>query len=126
MRTLADLGINLVVTHFFKGFGLAHECDAQQQTARLVAVAHRYDIAVLGYCQSRSLYYEAFLAEEPNAHSWVQRNRDGKLRTWGTAYHRWAPCIHSQEFHTSMKRVIRSGLEEVGLDGFHFDNVILH
>ena len=122
VRSMAELGVNLAVTHFFKGFGLKHERGDQRRTAELVRCAHRHGIRVLGYCQSRSLYYETFLAEEPQAEQWIQRDADGKCRTWGAAYFRWAPCIHSQEFREYMKRVIRVGLEEVGLDGLHFDN----
>lgn len=122
VRTMSELGVNLAVTHFFKGFGLKHERAEQQRTAQLVQAAHRHGISVLGYCQSRSLYYETFLAEEPQAEAWIQRDADGKCRTWGSAYFRWAPCIHSREFRDYIKRVIRVGLEEIGLDGLHFDN----
>jgi len=122
VQTMAGLGINLAVTHFFKGFGLKQERSEQQRTAELVKFAHRHGIRVLGYCQSRSLYYENFLAEESDAEGWVQRDADGKLRTWGGAYYRWTPCILSTEFRTYLKRAIRVGLEEIGLDGLHFDN----
>ncbi len=121
-RTMADLGVNLAITHFFKGFGLKHEHDAQQRTAELVKIAHRHGIQVLGYCQSRSLYYEAFLAEQPDAETWIQRDQAGQLRTWGGTYFRWTPCILSDEFRRYLKSVIGYGLEEIGLDGLHFDN----
>jgi hypothetical protein len=119
---MAEVGINLAVTHFFKGFGLQHEHQEQQRTADLVHLAHKYGVRVLGYCQSRSLYYETFLAEEPNAEAWIQRDSLGRPRIWSGAYYRWAPCVLSQDFRDYMKRVIRFGLEEIKLDGLHFDN----
>jgi hypothetical protein len=122
VRMMASLGVNLGCTHFFKGFGLVHERAEQQRTASLVKFAHKHGIKVLGYCQSRSIYYEQFLAEVPNAEDWIQRDEKGQLRTWGGAKFRWAPCIHCGEFRDYMKRAIRVGLEEVKLDGFHFDN----
>lgn len=122
VRLMSGLGINLACTHFFKGFGLAHEHAEQQRTAGLVKFAHRHGIKVLGYCQSRSIYHEQFLAEVPNAESWIQRDEKGQLRTWGGAKFRWAPCILCGEFRDYMKRAIRVGLDEVKLDGFHFDN----
>lgn len=122
VQTMAGLGVNLAVTHFFKGFGLKHEREEQQRTAELVRIAHRHGIRVMGYCQSRSLYYETFLAEEPEAEQWIQRDATGQLRSWGGAYYRWTPCILSQEFRDYLKRAIRLGLEEIGLDGLHFDN----
>ncbi|HPA19484.1 MAG TPA: beta-galactosidase [Verrucomicrobiae bacterium] len=122
VKLMADVGINLAVTHFFKGFGLKHEHAQQQRTAELVRYAHRHGIRVLGYCQSNSLYYETFLAEEPGAADWVQRDPDGKPGIWGAKYYRWTPCIHSPEFRAYLKKAIRLGLEEVGLDGLNFDN----
>lgn len=122
VRLMAGLGVNLGCTHFFKGFGLAHERAEQQRTASLVKFAHRHGIKILGYCQSRSLYHEQFLAEVPEARDWIQRDEKGELRTWGGAKFRWAPCIHCGEFREYLKRAIRIGLEEVKLDGFHFDN----
>ncbi len=122
VRTMADLGINLGCTHFFKGFGLIHERAEQQNTARLVKRAHQNGIKILGYCQSRSLYYEQFLDEEPKAEDWIQRDEEGNLQFWSSSKYRWAPCILSQEFRAYMKRAIQVGIEEIGLDGFHFDN----
>lgn len=122
VRTMSAMGINLACTHFFKGFGLVAERPEQRRTAELVRLAHKHGMKVLGYCQSRSLYHETFVAEEPAAESWIQRDGQGRLRTWGRAAYRWAPCILSGEFREYMKRAIRTGIEDVGLDGFHFDN----
>ena len=122
VRTVAGLGVNLAFTHFFKGFGLVHEREERARVRELVALAHRHGIRVLGYCQSRSLYYETFLAEVSTAAEWIQRDVDGRFRTWGGAYYRWSPCVLNRAFRAYMKEVIRVGLEEVGLDGFHFDN----
>lgn len=121
-KQMAGLGINLAVTHFFKGFGLVAERAEQQRTATLVKFAHAHGIKVIGYCQSGSLYYEQFLAEQPRAAEWIKRDEKGELRTWGGAKFRWAPCILSREFRDYMKQAIRVGLQEVGLDGLHFDN----
>ncbi|MBM3859442.1 MAG: hypothetical protein FJ395_07310 [Verrucomicrobia bacterium] len=122
VRMMADMGVNLGVTHFFKGFGLVHERAEQQNTARLVKFAHKHGVKILGYCQSRSLYHEQFLAEVPTAEDWIQRDGKGQLQFWGGAKFRWAPCIHSAEFRAYMKRAITVGLKEIDLDGLHFDN----
>jgi hypothetical protein len=122
VKLMANVGVNMAITHFFKGFGLQHEHAEQQRTAQLVQLAHKHGIRVIGYCQFRSIYYETFMLEEPSAENWVQRDPMGKPIPWGKQYFRWTPCINSQEFRDYLKRVIRVGLEETGLDGFNFDN----
>ncbi|MCX7886139.1 MAG: beta-galactosidase [Verrucomicrobiae bacterium] len=119
---MANLGINLGITHFFKGFGLVHERPEIQRTAQLLKLAHRHGIKMLGYCQSRSIYHEQFLAEVPDAKDWIQRDEHGQLRLWGNQKFRWAPCINSRQFRDYLKRVITVGLAEIRLDGLHFDN----
>ncbi len=122
VELMAKTGVNMAVTHFFKGFGLEHERSEMQRTARLVQLAHKHGIRMIGYCQFRSLYYETFMLEEPSAENWIQRSPAGQPIGWGKQYFRWTPCIHSPEFRAYLKRVIRVGLEETGLDGFNFDN----
>jgi hypothetical protein len=122
IRRMRALGINFAVTHFFKGFGLKSEHAEMMQTAEFVKKCHRHGIRVAGYTQFRSLYYETFLKEEPKALSWIQRKADGSLATWGGAYYRLSPCINSPEFIWYLKKVIKYGAREIGLDAFHFDN----
>lgn len=122
VELMAKLGVNMAVTHYFKGFGLEHERAEAQRTARLVQLARKHGIRVIGYCQFRSLYYETFMLEEPSAENWIQRDPLGQSIGWGKQYFRWTPCINSQEFRAYLKRVVRVGLEEIGLAGFNFDN----
>ena len=122
VEEMADMGVNLAITHFFKGFGIEHEREAMERTKELIELCHRHGIHVLGYTQFRSIYYEAFLSEVPRAEDWIQREEHGHLRTWGGAYYRWTACISCREFVDYLRRCIDIGLKEVGLDGFHFDN----
>jgi len=122
VRQMKDLGINLAVTHFFKGLGLRAEQPEMARTRQFVKLCHRHGIRVAGYTQFRSLYYETFLKEEPDAAGWIQRRSDGTLNTWGGSYYRWAPCVNSRDFIGYLKRVISYGAREIGLDALHFDN----
>lgn len=124
-REMSGLGINLAVTHFYKGFGLEAEKPQWQRTAEFVRLAHREGIKVIGYCQFGSLYYETFLAEEPKAETWSQRDVNGGLKTYeGQQYYRWRPCFNHPDFRAYLKRAVRVGLEDVKLDGFNFDNCV--
>ena len=118
----ADLGVDTVYCHFFKGFGLRHERAEMERTKEFAKIAHARGVKVLGYCQFNSLYPEAMLSEVPDLEKWVFRNYDGSIGLYCGCYYRWSPCIESREFVEYLKKVVRYGIEEVGLDGFHFDN----
>ena len=118
----ASLGVDTVYCHFFKGFGLKHEHDEIERTKAFAKIARSHGVKVLGYCQLNSLYYEALLGEAPDLEKWTARNIDGSVGLYGSHYYRWAPCVESREFIDYLKKVIRYGMEDVGLDGFHFDN----
>lgn len=122
IRKAAELNINVIYTHFFKGFGLAAEREEMEKTRELVRMARRYGIRVLGYCQLNSLYYETLLDEADDLEDWAARNADGSIACWGGAYYRWSPCFNSEAFKQYMKKVIEYGLRDIELDGFHFDN----
>ncbi len=123
VEKMKECGINLGVTHFFKGFGLEFEHEQQKRTAELVTRAHENDIKILGYCQFRSLFYETFLEEEPEATNWIKRDIDGRLVTYqDNQYYRWSPCYNHPDFRSYLKRAVKVGIEETGLDGFNFDN----
>ena len=119
---VSSLGVDTVYCHFFKGFGLKHERLEMERTRDFSKIAHSYGVKVLGYCQMNSLYYESMLDEVPDLENWTSRNRDGSISTYGGHYYRWSPCVESREFVEYLKKTIRYGIEEVGLDGFHFDN----
>lgn len=123
IKKAADDGINVIYTSFYKGFGLEFEKEEIEKTKELVQIAHSYGIKVLGYCQLKSVYYETFLAEDPDAKKMAAKNRDGTPKIWcGDSYYRWATCYNSDAFVSYIKKVIDYGLEYVGLDGFWFDN----
>ncbi|GAA3409771.1 hypothetical protein ACFFNY_31490 [Paenibacillus hodogayensis] len=122
IREAGEWGINLIYSHFFKGFGLAAEQDEMEKTRILVQTARRNGIQVLGYCQLGSLYYETLLDEVEDLQDWAIRTEDGSIACWGGAYYRWSPCYNSDAFKAYMKKVIAYGIRHVGLDGFHFDN----
>ncbi|MBR6371959.1 MAG: hypothetical protein IKS20_02140 [Victivallales bacterium] len=122
VKAAADLGINCIVTHFIKGFGLAHETEDVKLTAQLVEKCHRHGIKVFGYIQYGSIFHETFYLDYPDAQNWIQINEDGTPLLWCNSKSRYMPCIESQEYLAYLKERIRQGILEVGLDGLHFDN----
>ena len=130
VEAMANAGISLAVTHFYWGVGLESERDQQQRAAELVRLAHKHGMKVLGYCKSGGTHY-AVVKELPDPEKWVARGSGGKLKIWDykpaespniPPMASVEPCILSPEWLAYMKQAIRIGLEDIGLDGFHFDN----
>lgn len=121
----AELGINTLYTHFFKGFGLNHENEQMQRTKELTKIAHRYGMDVIGYCTLGTMYYETLLDEVPDLEDWAAHDWDGKILTYGGGnqhYYRWRSCLENRSYIDYIKKVIKYGIQEIGLDGIHFDN----
>ncbi|HRU06973.1 MAG TPA: hypothetical protein P5137_14500, partial [Candidatus Brocadiia bacterium] len=121
-RMLAEGGITIVMTHFYKGFGVKAEAKEWPRLKEMVKVYHEHGIRVLGYMQGRSIYYETLRAERPDLDDWVGRRYDGQAHTWGGCYYRLGPCLTSRGYIDYMKEVVRIGMVEIGLDGLHNDN----
>jgi len=122
IQKAAEAGINMIYTSFYKGFGLDYERTEMEKTREVVRIAHKYNIKVLGYCQLETIYYETFLEEDPQAFDMAARLRDGSIGRWSNSYYRWRVCYNSERFWAYIKKVVAYGLNDLGLDGFHFDN----
>ena len=122
LKKAAEKGINVVYTHFFKGFGLETERDEMENTKMLCEYGKKHGVKVLGYCQLGTLYNETFMDEAPDLEDWVIHDKAGNIVTWLGEYYRYSPCFNSRSFIDYIKKVIKYGIEHVGLSGFHFDN----
>lgn len=118
---LAEAGINLLTTHYYKGFGLQAEAAEMERAADLARRAHARGIRVLGYHQFSSVMYETMLDEVPNLEDWIQRAPDGSLRTYGGATWRWQACPSHDGFIEYLKRVMKQCVVDDWLDGVEFD-----
>jgi hypothetical protein len=123
VRRLKESGINLVITHYFKGFGLKAEAEDIEQARRLIRLCHRQGIRVGGYIGD-TMILETFLAEEPDAASWHQVGPDGTgIHYGGVQTFRFKWCRTNPAFMAYMKRLITQALDD-GLDLIHFDNYL--
>ncbi len=118
---LAAAGVNLVTTHFYKGFGLKAEAAEMARAADYTRRAHARGIRVLGYHQFSTVIYETMLDEVPNLADWIQRTRDGSLATYSGATWRWKACPIHDEFIAYLKRVMDGCLLDAGMDAVEFD-----
>lgn len=122
IRMMVDSGVTLVVTHFYKGFGIDADSTEWPRLKKYVKDCQAAGLRVWGYVQGRSLYRETLFAECPEATDWVARKYDGTEQMWGGKYYRLAPCMTAPGYLQYMLRVIETGLTDMGLDGIHLDN----
>ncbi len=124
-KKLSELGVNLITTNFFKGYGLSNPQEDIERSKKFISYCHKYGIKALAYVQFRSIMPEIFLKEVPEAEDWPCRDPQGKIVTFGNANWRWQPCPNEPKFVDYIKKVIEKALTHAKADGIHLDNFYL-
>lgn len=124
VRKLAEMGTNLLMSYFYKGFGFEAEKKQMQHAKQLAALCHKYRIKHCCYIQFHSLMYETFFQEQPDAKNWIQVDQYGRPvnMAYGHGTWRYKPCFNHRECVDYLKRIVRYAIEEVKTDMIHFDN----
>jgi hypothetical protein len=125
---LADLGVNLVITHYHKGFGPAAERDEYAFIRQLRNYCHARDIRVGAYIRLDTLAYETLLQEHPEAQDWFQVNWDGQYPVYNDSdqwlYYRRQACPCCEEYLRWIEERVRFAVEDLKVDLVHFDGVM--
>lgn len=110
-------------TQLFKGFGIEAEAEDRQYIKELVPRLQENGFRVGGYVVG-SISYETFLLEEPSAEDWfVPLDYWGEAATYNKQYFRRRVWFHHPGYKDYIKKVIRLGVQEYGMDLIHFDNI---
>lgn len=121
IRKLKDLGVTVVITHFYKGFGLAAEREHQKKALELAALVKKYGMK-LGVYVGSTIAYETFLAEKPEAESWFAPDYLGKPVFYDSQTWRKRVYFMHPGYREYMRRVLRMAEQEFHADLIHFDN----
>jgi hypothetical protein len=121
VRKLKELGVTVVVTHFYKGFGLEAERAHRQKALELVALVKKYGMKVGVYVGS-TVAYETFLAEKPEAESWFVPDYLGRPVFYDNQTFRKRVYFMHPGYREYMRRVLRTAEDEFHADLIHFDN----
>jgi len=124
VKKLKDLGVNLAVIHFYKGFGLEAEKDHIAVAKKLAELLHKYGIKVGLYVGS-TIAFETFLLEKPEAKDWFAPDYLGKPVIYFNQTFRKRVYFMHPGYVEYMKRVVRIGVEELKADEIDFDNTSL-
>jgi len=123
-RKLKESGVNLVVTNFYKGFGLQTEAEDMEDARRFVEYAHRYGVRVGGYVGG-SMMAETFFGEEPRAPDWRQVDERGQPIFYlePDQTFRYMACRNNPGYRAFLEKLIRLGVETMKFDLLHFDQM---
>src|SRR5215472_16036171 len=121
VRKLKELGVTVVITHFYKGFGLEAERHHQRKALELAALVHKYGMK-LGVYVGSTIAYETFLAEKPEAESWFVPDYLGKPVFYDSQTFRKRVYFMHPGYREYMRRVLRTAEDEFHADLIHFDN----
>jgi hypothetical protein len=126
MRRFKEHGINLLVLNLHKGAGLKAEASDIEATRKAVELAHAQGIKVVGYVGA-SIFYETLPSEEPDAKNWIQVDEFGRpIYYTSEQTFRIMACRNNPGYQEFTRKVIRAGINDLHLDGLHFDQMRWH
>jgi len=118
---LKELGVTVVIIHFYKGFGLEAEKEHREKGMKLAALVHRKGLKVGVYVGS-TIGYETFLLEKPEAEDWFVPDFMGRPVIYDSQTFRKRVYFMHPGYREYMRRVLRSAEEDFHADLIHFDN----
>lgn len=121
IRKLKDLGVTVVIVHFYKGFGLEAEHEHMEKGKALAALVHKYGMRVGVYVGS-TIAYETFLAEKPEAQDWFVPDFLGRPVFYDDQTFRKRVYFMHPGYREYMRRVLRMAEDDFHADLIHFDN----
>ncbi len=124
LEYLAKRGVNQVWLNWWKGFGLKHEQDCQDQAARLFPICRELGLRAVCYVSFGSLTLDTLLQEEADAETWIARTQTGQPTSCQVTFQcfRNRPCFSSEGYMGYMEKVLARAID-AGADGIHFDNI---
>jgi hypothetical protein len=124
IQKMADAGVKWGRLFFYKGFGLEYERPAMAQAKRAADQMHRLGMKVSLY-MGGTMFTETLYRELPEAKGWEQRDQWGRPVPYGAQTYRHYACPNEPKYRDYLRRVIKVGVEEMKVDEFAFDNIML-
>jgi hypothetical protein len=119
---LKEMGVTMVITDMFKGFGLKAERDQINITRKFTELCHKHGIKVGVYIGS-TIFFETFLQEEPEATDWFVPDYMGKPVLWDSRqpFRKRVYFMH-EGYRNYIRKVLRTAILDLKVDLIHFDN----
>ena len=119
---LKELGVNFLMTHGYKGAGMATEAAGMEEARQFAALAHKAGLRVGTYVGGTMLYERLFL-EEPLAPQWQAFGPDGAPIFYADSQRfRYAAVRNHPGFIEYLQDPTRYAVKIMGSDMVHYDN----
>lgn len=122
LKKLKAMGVNFVMMHAYKGFGMEAEAESLRDAKAFAALCRSEGLRVGCYAFSGTIGWELFLKERPEAGDWVVRDHQGKPLPYGSMTFRHYLDRRHPDAAEYLQKVIRYAVEEIQVDLLHFDN----
>lgn len=119
VRELAKIGVNTIITAYYKGFGLETEKPDMEYTKKICRLAHKHGLKLGVYIRWDNIMPETIVNEEPDALEWLRVDQDGKHP--GYDYYRLHICFNKKGYEEYLKKVVAYAIRDVGADCIFFD-----
>ena len=118
---LKELGVTVVIIHFYKGFGLEAEKEHREKGMKLAALVKSKGLKVGVYVGS-TIAYETFLLEKPEAEDWFVPDFMGRPVIYDSQTFRKRVYFMHPGYREYMRRVLKTAEDDYHADLIHFDN----
>ncbi len=122
VEDLEKIGVNFVMMHCYKGFGLQAEKESMADAVRFSKLCHDAGLHVGVYNYSGAFGWELLFKETPEAENWLIRKPDGSPVTYGRALYRYYWDRNHPDAIKFYKELVRFAVEDIQSDLLHFDN----
>jgi len=119
---LKALGVNFVMMHAYKGFGLGAERLSMADAVQFARSCHDAGLHVGVYNFSGAFGWELFFNEHPEARDWVLLDQAGKPITYESAPYRYFWNRNHPDAQRFYRGLVRFAVRDVRADLLHFDN----
>jgi len=121
VKKYKEMGVTMMLLHFYKGFGLEAEKEHIEEAKRLASICRQNGLKVGVYVGS-TVGYETFLLEKPEAADWLVPDYLGNPVLYGDQTFRKRVYFMHPGYIEYMKKVVKIAVEDLKVDLIHFDN----
>ena len=118
--------VNWVWVTWSVGFSVETEAIQRKAAKRFLDQCHDHGLKVTSYHSIANVFRKDFLAEHPEAESWLQRDKNGKIVPYTAVGNveqvpRCLACLSSPQWRAYVKEHVGTAVDS-GVDAVYFDN----